>query len=489
VSRIHLKNARRTRTVFRSASTPLLITVTVVCIILWALTSLQTRPVNDDFGLMFGIDQIGFWQVIANYYTGFQGNTSALFITLLHQYLWINGPTTISYLAPVVLTFAVITGGSWGALTYLGFRFPTGWRGYAISIITGTVAWLSLTSAVSPNSTTLVFYFWSTVIHAWPFALALIALGIVFSPERNKTRWFLLFVLGVFAGWLGTFEAALIVFGTLTIGLMRRFTHKKEPLNKLSVRYWSLGLAVGFGIQLASPAFLARSGGGDASLSSNIDGVNRLLTQLDSIFGQGFITSITNTLSIEFLARALAPIAVLSDLIFRPGLLAVLFLSAYWKMAQPGTFTLTTSELKSRLWPLAIMICAGIILYSISGAFYAYAGRHLAGLALLVTVVIAGVGICSIDRWRSRQRLLAALSTLSLCLIVILGVYQYTLGQSRAERWDRALVTNAEILRSGSGQELVSEPIKAGLSQSGVRDHEGYLFYATLLKRWYSLPN
>jgi len=475
--------------IFRSASTPLLITVTFLCIILWVVTALQTRPVNDDFGLMFGIDQIGFWQVIENYYTGFQGNTSALFITLLHQYLWINGPTTISYLAPVVLTFAVVTGGSWGALTYLGFRFPSGWRGYAISIITGTVAWLSLTSVVSPNSTSLVFYFWSTVIHAWPFAVALLALGIIFRHEKNKSHWFTLSVLGVFAGWLGTVEGALIVFGTLTIGLMRRFTHEKEPLNKLSVRFWSLGLAVGFGIQLVSPAFLARSGAGDAALSSNIDGVNRLLTQLESIFGQGFITSVTNTFSIEFLARALAPMAVLSDLVIRPGLLAVLFLAAYWKISQPGTFKLSTAEIKSRLWPLVIVICAGAILYSISGAFFAYAGRHLAGLALLVTVVIAGVGICSSDWWQSRQRLLATLSTLSLCVVVALGIYQFALGQSRADRWDRALVTNAEILRSGSGEELASEPIKAGLSQSGVRDHEGDPFYATLLKRWYSLPD
>jgi len=248
-------------------------------------------------------------------------------------------------------------------------------------------------------------------------------------------------------------------------------------------------LAVGFGIQLASPAFLARSGDGDTALETNIAGVERLLIQVDSVFGQGSMNSITNTFSVDFLARALAPIAVLSDLILRPGLLAVLFLAAYWKMAQPGTFTLTTSELKSRLWPLVIVIFAGAILYSISGAFYAYAGRHLSGLALLVTVVIAGVGICSKNWWQGRGRLLATLSALSLCALVVLGVCQYTLGQSRAERWDKALITNVEILRSGSGQELVSESLKAGLSQSGVRDHEGREFYATLLKRWYSLPN
>jgi len=461
----------------------------MACLGLWVLTALQTRPVNDDFDLMFGIDQTGFWQVITEYYTDFQGNISALFIALLHQYLWIDGPTTLSYLVPVALTFIAVTGGAWGSLTYLGIRFTSSWRSYAISVIVGTLAWLSLAGAVSPNSTTFVFYFWSTVNHAWPFALALIGLGIIYRPNRSKSLWFFLLILGLFAGWLGTFEGALIVFGTLTIGLMRRFSSRGEPLNKLSVRAWSLGLAVGFAIQLASPAFLARSDDGDAALETNIAGVERLLTQVDSIFGQGSITSITNTFSVDFLARALAPIAVLSDLILRPGLLAVLFLAAYWKIAQPETFSLTTSELKSRLWPLAIVIFAGGILYSISGAFYAYAGRHLGGLALLVTVVIAGVGICSNNWWQGRRRLLATLSVLSLCVFVALGVYQYCLGQSRAERWDKALITNVEILRSGSDQELVSESIRAGLSQSGVRDHEGREFYATLLKRWYSLPD
>lgn len=474
--------------IWRALSTPLLVLSTIACLGLWVLTALQTRPVNDDFDLMFRIDQTGFWQVITVYYTDFQGNISALFVTLLHQFLWINGPTTLSYLVPVALTFIAVTGGAWGALTYLGICFNSSWRSYAISVIAGTLAWLSLTGAVSPNSATLVFYFWSTVIHAWPFALALIALGIIHRPNGNRSLWLILLFLGLFAGWLGTFEGALIVFGTLTIGLMRRFSNKREPLNKLSVRTWSLGLAVGFAIQLASPAFLARSGGGDTALETNIAGVERLLTQVDSVFGQGSMTAVTNTFSVDFLARGLAPIAVLSDLILRPGLLAVLFLAAYWKIAQPRTFTLTTSELKSRLWPLAIVIFSGAILYSISGAFYAYAGRHLAGLALLVTVVIAGVGICFSDWWQGR-RALATLSALSLCVFVALGVYQYSLGQSRAERWDKALITNVEILRIGSGQELVSESIRAGLSQSGVRDHEGREFYATLLKRWYSLPD
>ena len=68
---------RRPREIWKALSTPLLVLSTMACLGLWVLTALQTRPVNDDFDLMFGIDQTGFWQVITEYYTDFQGNISA----------------------------------------------------------------------------------------------------------------------------------------------------------------------------------------------------------------------------------------------------------------------------------------------------------------------------------------------------------------------------------------------------------------------------
>ena len=121
--------------------------------------------------------------------------------------------------------------------------------------------------------------------------------------------------------------------------------------------------------------------------------------------------------------------------------------------------------------------------YSLSGAFYAYAGRHVAGLAIVVAVLTAGLGIYWRNWWTYRPRLLRTAVLLSAVVLVVLGLQQAWFGITRTVAWDDALALNRALIQEGRVSELVNVPLKAGISQSGLRDHDGSPSYVEWVRQ------
>ena len=207
-------------------------------------------------------------------------------------------------------------------------------------------------------------------------------------------------------------------------------------------------------------------------MTTNVDAVYRIFDQADAFAGPALSQSLLSLLQVEDWARLLVPIAVAGDLILRPGLLAVFVFAAWWAAREPGDFTLTHRALRSRLLFLGLVTVIGALAYSASGALYAYAGRHVAGLALVVTTVVAGLGVLTSTWWARNQRLLVLGALAALIVVVGLAVQQARFGWTRANAWDEALAVNRALIAEGRTADLVDVPLKAGISQSGLRDHD-----------------
>jgi hypothetical protein len=189
-------------------------------------------------------------------------------------------------------------------------------------------------------------------------------------------------------------------------------------------------------------------------------------------------------MDIEVWARALVPFAVVGDLLTRPGVLAVFVLGALWAMFRPQMWRLRGRDLDSRVLALAGILLGGAIVYSMAGALYAYAGRHVAGLALVGTVLALALGGRS-ARWWSRHRLALVVSGAAAVLVLgLLGLQQLHWGWTRAQSWDAAQSRNVQAIKEGSTGELIDVPLKAGISMSGLRDHGGSSAYQEWLSEW-----
>lgn len=442
------------------------------------------RPVNDDYWAFGSQQELGFWGSLAWYYTDFQGNVTSWFFILLHQQQWFSGLTWIASALSISISLSLLAFGVWGGLVSVGFRMPRGWRSGAALLSATVVVWLSLASLISPNTFTLVFYMPSTIVHVWPWVMALGALGMMRQAPEAGSRIVMALMLGGLAGSLGLVEGILIGFFTVFLLLLSRFTFLGSFKPRL-VAGWVVGLGLGLTLQFASPATWGRSGGlgSEAALTTNLQAVERVFGVLDARVGSGLSTTLLGWVAEDVWARVLVPVAVAGDLLLRPGLIAIVVLASWWVFRYPGLYV--KPEGFGSFMAAAstgTMLCA--VGYALSGALYAYAGRHVAGLAVVVAVLAAGFGAWSSRWWVRRPR--AHLLSLSVGLVLLIGlaVQQVSDGLERARAWDEALQINRELIADGRVDQLIDVDFKAGLSSSGVRDHGGSEAYILWVLSW-----
>lgn len=449
------------------------------CIALWAVLLPSGRPVNDDYWALGSLMDQGFWASLAWYYTDFQGNVMSWFFILLHELPWLEGVGPWASAPSIAVTLAILMGATWGSLTFLGVALPAGWRRWAILTVAATVAWLSLESVVSPNSITLIYYMPSTIVHVWPWCFALIALGLIYRIRPLSVVWLWTALLGLLAGSLGLVEAIAILGASVVLAALTWHSKASLASRPAAAWGWLLGLAVGLLVQVASPATWARGGGAgsEGALSTNIQAVERLLAQGQSILGPQIGEWALSVMSATGWARALVPVAVVGDLLLRLGLPGVIVLTGWWVTRRPSALRLSRVELRLRIIGLTLIALLGAVLYSLSGALYAYAGRHVAGLALVVTVVAAGVGLYAQPWWARHRGSLTALLAASVIVMVLLGANVAYRGLDRSQQWDIALRINQASIADGGSVSLIDVPLRAGLSQSGLRDHNGSTSY------------
>lgn len=249
---------------------------------------------------------------------------------------------------------------------------------------------------------------------------------------------------------------------------------------------WTVGLAIGLLVQLLSPATWGRGGGigSDGALATNVQAVERVLALADRVAGPEFAQQMVGWMEVDAWARVLVPIAVIGDLLLRPGAIAVFALGSLWVVLRPQMWHRRGRDLNSRIVPLVGIMVGGAIVYSFAGAFYAYAGRHVAGLALVVAVLALALGGRTADWW-VRMRSFLVLSGMAAVLVLgLLGLQQLWWGWTRAEAWDAAQPLNVDVIREGKTGELINVTLKAGLSMSGLRDHDGSPAYQEWLLNW-----
>lgn len=457
----------------------------VSCALLLVATLSMGRPVNDDYWAIGSLMADGFGGSLTWYYTEFQGNISSWFFILLHELPWLGGVSPWASSVSIALTLIILAGASWGGLIFLGLQWAKGWRFWAFLTIVTAVGWLSLASLVSPNAMTLVFYMPSTIVHVWPWCFALLALGLSVRRGNSPLGWLWMGMLGFLAGNLGLVEAVVIASSTAIAGMLAWRKADALPIDRSLAFGWGVGLGAGLAVQLASPATWGRGGGlgTDGALTTNVEAVNRIFGQADALAGPALSQSLLSLLDVESWARLLVPVAVTGDLLLRPGLLATFVLAAWWAARQPGDFTLTHRALRSRLLLLTLVTVIGALAYSASGALYAFAGRHVAGLALVVAILFAGLGVLTSSWWARHQRLLVFGALVSLIVVVGLAVQQVRFGWTRANAWDEALAVNTALIAEGRTVDLVDVPLKAGISRSGLRDHDRSGAYIEWVRR------
>lgn len=460
----------------RSTRASVLLTAAwVACILLVVLTLPVGRPINDDYWALGSLEDLGFFGSLSWYYQNYQGNVLSWFFILLHQIPWLPGVQAWGSALSIVAVFAVFAGACWGGIRFLGVQLPRGWRRAALLTIVTTIVWLSLASVVSPNNLTFVFYVPSTIVHVWPWCFFLIALGIVVRRGSLRLSWLWMLLLGILAASLGLVEAVLVAGSSLIVAWALRKDRASLSVSSLAVGAWFVGLAAGLLGQLASPATWGRGSGigSEGALSTNVQAVERVLAQGDALLGPAFSQGLLNVAALDVWARGLVPVAVIGDLLFRPGLAAIFVLAAWWSIRDPGPFALDSGQMRPRLMGLAFVCLTGAVVYSFSGALYAYAGRHVSGLAIVVAVLVAGMGLYWRAWWSQRTRLLSGAAVISALILVSLGAQQAWWGISRAVAWDNALALNRVLIAEGRLSELVSVPVRGGISQSGLRDHDG----------------
>jgi len=458
----------------------------IASLIMFAIVALVARPVNDDYWAVGLLASDGFWGSLSWYYTDFQGNVSSWLFILLHTQLWLDGVSPLGAAPSILVGFVVLGSAAWGSLLFLGIHFPRGWRFLALLVVGSAISWLSLASFISPNSMTAVFYMISSIVHLWPWAFALFTLGLVCRGPKAAPILIVVAGLGLLAGNLALVESVCIAGATTLMILWARRPRQGLIWWKAGAWTWSVSLVLGLAVQLVSPATWSRGGGigSDGALATNIQAVERLLALSDRAVGPAVAQSLVGWLDIDVWARILVPVAVFGDLVLRPGLLAIFVLGALWMNRAAANWSVRGKDLDSRLGVLMAILAAGAVVYSVAGALYAYAGRHVAGLALIGTVLALALGARSASWWDRRQSALSAASVAAVVVLALLAVQQVRWGWIRAEAWDAAQPVNAESIREGRPGDLVDVPLKGGLSQSGLRDHDGSPTYQEWLLRW-----
>lgn len=457
-----------------------------MCLVILFSTAILARPVNDDFWALGALNADGFWGALVWYYQDFQGNVTSWFFILLHAQLWANGVGLLGASLSIAFGYIVLGGACWGVLTYFGVRLPTGWVRYAILTIATTITWLSLASFISPNSLTAVHYMISTFVHIWPWALALLAVGLLCRHHRSTLALVSLALLGFLAGSLGIVEAACLVGATAIFALWSFSGRASCDWWGRGAGVWTGALLAGFVFQLASPATWGRGSGlgSEGALTTNVQAVERLLNLSDRIVGPAVGQNMLIWADIEVWARVLVPLAVVGDVLLRPGVLAVFVVGALWAVGWPRMWQQAGVELNARIVPLLVILAGGAVVYSLSGALYAYAGRHVAGLALVGTALALGLGARTAAWWERRRRLLVTASVLSAVVLSGLGLQQVGWAWSRAQAWDAAQVANWQSIRDGRVSDVIEVPVRAGLSMSGLRDHGNSQDYRDWLMDW-----
>lgn len=454
-------------------------------IALIATTMTHGRPVNDDYWAIGSLASEGFWGSVVWYYRDFQGNVTSWFFILLHQLAWIDGVATWASAVSILANLGLLAAGSWGVFTFLGLSIWRGWRRWAALTIITVFAWLSLASMVSPNSMTLVFYVPSAIVHVWPWCIALLALGLAVRAGSHRFGSLIMATLGLFGGNLGLVEGGVIACSTACIGILARRSPSAWPIPKSMSIGWVIGLLSGLLLQIASPGTWSRGATVESgsALSTNVDAVNRILTYGESLTGVELSQFLFSIMDVEIWARALVPIAVMGDTFLRPGLLAALFLAGWLVGRHSQGLPRDEGILRSRLLGLTLAATLGVVAYSFSGALYAYAGRHVAGLALVVTALAVGVGALVSKWWARHSPLRSGLVFASLVIFLALAVQQVNFGWTRATAWDQALSVNRVLITQGRVDNLIDVPLRAGLSQSGLRDHGGSREYVDWVRR------
>lgn len=440
------------------------------------------RPVTDDYGAIESWTK-GLGPSLAWYYTEFQGNVLSWLFIMISQLPWLDGVRSWGSAASVTVTLLVLAYACWGALTFLGIAWPRRWRFAALLLVATVVTWLCLASVVSPNAMTLVFYIPSTIVHVWPWCFALAALGLVFRRQSLRGSLIWAGACGLMAGGLGFVEGLTIAAATVFVFVYRRSWRPRVQAS--GACGWVVGMSIGLGIQFASPATWSRGGavGSEGALLTNIQAVKRLLAQGDALVGPSFGQWMLSALNVEDWARLLVPGAVAGDLLVRPGLVAVFLLAGWWVVRDAGRFTLARPDLKSRMVVLLVVCLFGGVAYSLSGALYAYAGRHVAGLAIIVSAMVFGLGVYAEPWWLRHQVAAFWGAWIAVAIVLLLGVQQAQYGLSRARAWDAAFAINRVLIEQGRLTELVDVPLKAGLSNSGLRDHDGSTSYVAWVLR------
>lgn len=441
------------------------------------------RPVNDDYWAFGSQIEGGFWGSLAWYYTEFQGNVVSWFFILLHEQQWFTGVTLLGSAGSILVFFLLMSWASWGGLSFLGVELQRGWRRLAVLAMAAVAGWLSLESVVGPNSTTAIYYMPSTIVHIWPWLFCLVGLGLVFRETLTHFSLVLAVFAGFMAGSLGFVEGVIIGGATLAMVLWA-LKWKPSPVHSHAAWSWIIGLLGGLLVQVASPATWGRGGGlgSEGALTTNVQAVERLLSMAQARLGSGLVDSILGIADVDVWARVLVPFAALGDLILRPGLLAIIFIVAWWSTRGART-QLPRRELRKRLAIGLFVVTAGFLAYSASGALYAYAGRHAAGLALGVTLLAVGWTIYRAPLWERWHKPVSVAGVAGVMILVALSIQQVSIGISRMVAWDQAFLINRERILDGRYTDLVDVAYRAGVSSSGLRDHGSSGSYIEWIQR------
>ena len=443
---------------------------------------------NDDYWAIDSLHSLGFVGSLNWYWTSFQGNVGSWFFILIHEYSWINGVSPLASALSFVVSLAILAGASWGGLRYMGFIVPRGWRGSVVIGVTTLVALVSLTSVVSPSTLTFAYYVPSTIVHVWPWCLGMWVLGFV-SGRTTATTWRGTWVLcgaaGLVAGLLGFVESIALLTCT---GVFAVFAWRRGLWDHPVARNgwaWAVGLAVSSAIQFLSPSTWLRATSPETGITdnTNVQAVYRLLAALTEHVHPSTTDAALSIFDAVTWTYTLVPLAVVTELLIRPGLVGIALLSSFWVIRRPRDFTLSRQSLLQRVGVLAIAVATSACLYAVSGAAYAFAGRHVTGLSIAVCALAVGFGALSAPWWTRHASLLRAAVAVSVILLVALGLYQASLARERAEAWDAAQEVNRARLAGGDVAALLDVGLKGGLSQSGLRDHEGSEAYVIWLRR------
>lgn len=439
------------------------------------ITFLFVRPVNDDYWALGSLHRFGFLGSLKWYHVEFQGNVTSWLFIILHEQLWLHGVTAFGAVPSVLITLLLLTFSVLGFRRFLGLKLV----GSLIPILAALI-WLSLDSVISPNSMTFVYYIPSAIVHVWPWLLALAALGLMASDYRS--RWLLpvVFLMSVAAGSLGFVEGVAIGIATAVFTLYERIRLQGLNLWRSAARTWTAGILSGLAIQLAAPSTWNRSTRVVDPQVTNIEAVGRLFSAIGKVSPQ-LASGLQSMASPETWAQILVPFAVLGDLLARPGLVALLFIAAWLAKRGLLTSSLSPELLRDRVTPLKMVVVISFVLYSVSGAMYAYAGRHVAGLAVLVALIGIFFGMTNSGRLIRTGRVAVPVSVI---VFLLIGAQQFYLGYSRMVAWDKAQRQNLLILKGEASGPLINVPLKAGISQSGLRDHDGSREYQEWLLRW-----